>query len=539
MIRLPALIAEPLPWQLPLSDAGVCGVAAALFTDELDAAVARFGEVLALEPTLLLWSVCRSPCWRAEPPNDLQDVALWLAQHGLHVLRWDEDRPGGTPASPQPPLATWAELAEASVGVSRLAAEFSREPARATAPRDARETTGIAPSPALFGLLHNARAWLAASAPEAEAAEAARTTTCLPNWLVQGLDELVSPAPRNAAVAAVARAVGLAPGRAGAADTGAGGGAAGTANSGHRVRARWLEARPECSDFLPAAVRKLARLRQLEQQFEKTLETEKIEALQAFAYGASHEINNPLANISTRAQTLLRDEADFERRRKLAVMNSQAFRAHELIADLMLFARPPALRIAPLDLVPLLDQVLGELAADAQAQKTTLARLPTASPVTILADAGHLAAAVRSLCVNSLEALRMGGRIEVSVHTTPAPAEDSAGGEWVEIAVTDTGPGIPPEVRRHLFDPYFSGREAGRGLGLGLSKCWTIVAQHGGRIDVDSGPQSGATFRIRLPSRSDAASAALKPRIPPLCTHHGVGKARRAGAADAKRSAED
>jgi signal transduction histidine kinase len=68
------------------------------------------------------------------------------------------------------------------------------------------------------------------------------------------------------------------------------------------------------------------------------------------------------------------------------------------------------------------------------------------------------------------------------------------------VAVADTGPGIPNEVRRHLFDPYFSGREAGRGIGLGLSKTWRIVTEHGGRIDVDSQVEHGATFRIRLPA---------------------------------------
>jgi C4-dicarboxylate-specific signal transduction histidine kinase len=69
----------------------------------------------------------------------------------------------------------------------------------------------------------------------------------------------------------------------------------------------------------------------------------------------------------------------------------------------------------------------------------------------------------------------------------------------VAIVIRDTGPGIPPEVRRHIFDPYFSGREAGRGLGLGLSKCWRIVDLHGGRIDVANGASGGAEFRLVLP----------------------------------------
>jgi signal transduction histidine kinase len=70
----------------------------------------------------------------------------------------------------------------------------------------------------------------------------------------------------------------------------------------------------------------------------------------------------------------------------------------------------------------------------------------------------------------------------------------------VQIAISDTGPGIPPEVRRHIFDPFYSGREAGRGLGLGLSKCWRIVTMHGGRLDVES-TGAGSRFTIHLPAQ--------------------------------------
>jgi hypothetical protein len=68
--------------------------------------------------------------------------------------------------------------------------------------------------------------------------------------------------------------------------------------------------------------------------------------------------------------------------------------------------------------------------------------------------------------------------------------------------VADNGPGIGPDVRRHLFDPFYSGREAGRGLGFGLPKCWRIARSHGGRIDVESTPGRGATFVVTLPRRA-------------------------------------
>ncbi|MCH5375008.1 MAG: ATP-binding protein, partial [Planctomycetes bacterium] len=139
---------------------------------------------------------------------------------------------------------------------------------------------------------------------------------------------------------------------------------------------------------------------------------------------------------------------------------------------------------------------------EADAQGTAVVRVTADSPMQISADADYLAVALKALCTNSLEAVRRGGRIEVFVQQSANSAKDEACGTWVEILVSDTGPGISPEVRRHLFDPYFSGREAGRGLGLGLSKCWRIVTEHGGRIDVTSQPGSGTTFTILLPAEA-------------------------------------
>src|SRR5262245_63716861 len=94
--------------------------------------------------------------------------------------------------------------------------------------------------------------------------------------------------------------------------------------------------------------------------FDERLEHEKLESLKELAYGASHEINNPLANIAARAQTLLVDEADPERRRMLQAIHRQAMRAHEMISDLMLFARPPKLQWATLNLTQLVQRVCDE-----------------------------------------------------------------------------------------------------------------------------------------------------------------------------------
>ena len=227
--------------------------------------------------------------------------------------------------------------------------------------------------------------------------------------------------------------------------------------------------------------------------FTAALEEAKLRALYQFAYGLSHEINNPLANIATRAQTLMVAEQDPERRRKLAVIVQQAFRAHEMIADLMLFANPPEMRREPTDLAKLVDTVLSELKPLAAEKKVRVTRAGARGPITAHVDPVQIAVATKAIVQNSLEAVAEKGLVEV----------DIASGSIHRIRVKDNGPGIAPAIREHIFDPYFSGREAGRGLGLGLSKAWRIVDLHGGRIEVASSESGGAEFVLLIPAEGD------------------------------------
>src|SRR5438552_12109485 len=205
------------------------------------------------------------------------------------------------------------------------------------------------------------------------------------------------------------------------------------------------------------------------EDFAAALEAAKLQALYIFAYGLSHEINNPLANISARAQTLLLEEKDPERRRKLATIVQQAYRAHEMIADLMLFARPPAMRPEAVDLTQLAETVVAELQEQSREQGTRLIRTGDAGPLVATVDPTQIAVALKALVQNSLEAVKRGGSIEVSAECRARSAEQGvvptphfAGAPHSEfctprflLSVTDTGPGIPPEIRPHIFDPFF------------------------------------------------------------------------------------
>jgi hypothetical protein len=248
-------------------------------------------------------------------------------------------------------------------------------------------------------------------------------------------------------------------------------------------------------------------------QFELLLENRKLDAMKELAYGASHEINNPLANIAARAQTLLRDEKDAQRRQSLVAIHKQALRAHEMISDLMLFARPPELIREKLDVNGLIERVTTEFSDACQLRAVKLITDLPEKSVEIEADAEQLAVALGALCANGLEAIGTSGTITITLqHESPGKAtrsdrDDPGSQEYVVIEVMDDGPGLSEQACRHLFDPFYSGREAGRGLGFGLSKCWRIITEHGGTVSVAhrldrEGCSRKTCFTLSLPANS-------------------------------------
>ena len=230
-------------------------------------------------------------------------------------------------------------------------------------------------------------------------------------------------------------------------------------------------------------------------KFQDDLEREKLAAMKQLAYGASHEINNPLANIATRAQTMLADESQPDRRFQLAVIHEQAMRAHDMISDMMLFAHPPALRKESIDvrmmIVSLVRECESNLLPLVQSGATVTATIGKGVGRANL-DPTQCKVALASLIQNAAEAMRnASGEIDIRVH------QDDRN---LCFSVSDNGVGVDEKVRRHLFDPFYSGREAGRGLGFGLSKSWRIAKLHEGslthRFDAD---ELRTVFELRIP----------------------------------------
>lgn len=220
----------------------------------------------------------------------------------------------------------------------------------------------------------------------------------------------------------------------------------------------------------------------------------KLEALAEFAAGAGHEINNPVATIVGRAELLLKGETNPERRQALLTIGAQALRIRDMIGDLMLFARPPKPEPQSLNLAEVVGDVLRKLDDTLRAKSLQVVRQGESS-VPIWADTVQLRAVVSNLLLNSANASAAGSSITVDCSTRK---DDSR--QWAEFTVQDRGTGLSDIEREHLFDPFFSGRQAGRGLGFGLCKCWRIVEQHGGRIDCESSSENGTTFRVTWPA---------------------------------------
>lgn len=255
---------------------------------------------------------------------------------------------------------------------------------------------------------------------------------------------------------------------------------------GRLLEALLAELTPELRDQLAPQLQSSA---SLAQAWSAQFRDAKLAALKQLAYGASHEINNPLANIASRAQSLLTQEADPERRRQLATMYAQAMRGHAMIADLMSFARPAAPQFAPFDVVTAIREVIDSLTPAAAAQATSIC-FHSPPSVTLIADRVQIAAAVAAAINNSLEAVSADGEIIVSV----VPQDDGSA-----ITIADSGPGAPAEVRNQAFDPFYSGREAGRGLGFGLTKCWTIAQSHHGTVTFQNVDKQGAQLCLLIP----------------------------------------
>ena len=229
---------------------------------------------------------------------------------------------------------------------------------------------------------------------------------------------------------------------------------------------------------------------------QEVLKSEKMAAIGQLATSVAHEINNPLTGVLTFAEELRADAieadpqspaiADFD------VIIREAKRCRTIVSNLLDFARLKNHNLRREDLNHIIERCLVLLKRQAEYDGVVFDLKLWPKMPEIRCDSDQIQQVVMNLVINATDA--MGGRGRVGVETRL-----SANGKFVEMEVTDQGPGVPAEIRKTIFEPFFSTKRV-KGIGLGLSVVQTIIQQHQGSIAVGSGPGGkGARFIVRLP----------------------------------------
>ncbi|MCX5892414.1 MAG: PAS domain S-box protein, partial [Deltaproteobacteria bacterium] len=263
--------------------------------------------------------------------------------------------------------------------------------------------------------------------------------------------------------------------------------------NGGRIPVSWIFSPMKDHQSQTAGVvavgRDLTERRKFEAQL---LQSQKLAALGVMAGGIAHEIRNPLAVCSSAAQFIMEDDISADFRRECAEkIHAGIQRASMIIENLLRFARP-SVKTEPkeVDLTALLEETVSLVSNQARIQKIELqAQLPP-QPVLIGGMEGLLQQAFLNLLLNAIKAMPDGGVMSITLGI-------SEGEAWVTIS--DTGLGIAPDDLNNIFDPFFTTAPAGKGSGLGLSICYSIIKQHFGTITVESREDRGSTFAVRLP----------------------------------------
>ena len=238
-------------------------------------------------------------------------------------------------------------------------------------------------------------------------------------------------------------------------------------------------------------------------QFQAQLaEYEKYAALARLALGAAHEINNPLLGILSHLELELKASTDPEQRTEIEQCIAGARRISSTLRGLVNYARPGPLVLSKISLHRLVADTFGFLEGQPMLRGKELANQVPLDLPQIRADANQLSQVLMNLLLNAAEATPEGGHITVSANKLHYV-------DSIEIRVSDTGTGIPPEVLSHMFEPFFTTKR-GKGTGLGLSISQTYVRSHKGEIRVDSVLGHGTTVTITLPLRQEESEGMTK-----------------------------
>ena len=202
----------------------------------------------------------------------------------------------------------------------------------------------------------------------------------------------------------------------------------------------------------------------------------------------AHEIRNPLTNVLIAAQQLHEfSKAGTPLAKYIDMIRRNAEKANNLIIELLNCARPPKLNLKPYNAHEILDSVLSS--TDIRLQKIEVIKEYTSKSPILNIDKEQIERAFSNLVINAIEAMsKSGGKLTIATENDQ---------DFFTVKIQDTGKGIPEEDIIQIFDPFFSSKPSG--TGLGLATCYGIIASHSGTIEVESKPKKGSSFAVFLP----------------------------------------
>lgn len=239
---------------------------------------------------------------------------------------------------------------------------------------------------------------------------------------------------------------------------------------------------------------------QLHERHREVIRAEQLSAVGQLAAGLAHEIRNPLMCMKTLVQSARRqgDSAKVDSQ-DLAVLDEEISRLDNLLQRFLDFARPAKLEAHEVDLSNVVRQTVELLSSRAQARNVTIENKLSIEPLIVQGDSAQLRQVLLNLMLNSLDAVPNGGAINVeSLHADKTNRESNGQSKnYVRLLVTDNGRGLPAIDRARIYEPFFSTKETGLGLGLAISN--RIIETHGGQLLARDREGGGAIFEIQLP----------------------------------------
>ena len=232
-------------------------------------------------------------------------------------------------------------------------------------------------------------------------------------------------------------------------------------------------------------------IEQLQKLNEQLIRTEKLAAMGTLSAGVAHEVNNPLAAISSLIQMMQAKQALDERTQEnLKLISSQIQRITQVTRDMMDFARARPAAKTEININEIIETSLRLASFDKSFQKLTLEKNLFVDELKTLADADQLQQVFLNLFLNARDAMPDGGNLFI---------ETARNGKDIKIEIKDSGSGIDEKDVKKIFDPFFTTKPAGKGTGLGLAVCYGIITAHGGKIEVGKNRNNGTSFVITLP----------------------------------------